>query len=438
MKFFKSSIILFLLLFVNRLIAQSQENPWIFSVNASIINLQGDLNEKGVNFGLPAISFSRHLGGGISIGAQTSIADVENFSTSYSYRSLDGFAKINLGKGNFIPSLIGGYGFSQFADGLEREGFFPSTETSRTVFGGLGFSIYLSNKLAINLQSTYRSMNENDGFDHLQHNFGISLGFGSNDSDKDGVSDKKDKCPTVPGLKKYEGCPDTDGDGIIDKDDKCPEVKGLEEFSGCLDSDNDGIPDPEDACPNKKGNNEMSGCPDSDGDNVPDNLDKCIDKSGPKENDGCPWPDTDGDGVNDNEDLCKDEKGTLENNGCPELSEEIVKTLNEFGSRINFPANSFQIIGRKTIENLINIKKLLDENIDGNLIIEGYSSSDGDEQYNVRLSLERAQSVKDYLIKLGVAPERLEVKGYGEKNPLEDNESPGGRAVNRRVQFKSN
>ena len=312
MKFFKSSIILFLLLFNNQLIAQSQENPWVFSVNASIINLQGDLNEKGVNFGLPAISFSRHLGGGISIGAQTSIADVENFSTSYSYRSLDGFAKINLGKGNFIPSLIGGYGFSQFADGLEREGFFPSTETSRTVFGGLGFSIYLSNKLAINLQSTYRSMNENDGFDHLQHNFGISLGFGSNDSDKDGVSDKKDKCPTVPGLKKYEGCPDTDGDGIIDKDDKCPEVKGLEEFNGCLDSDNDGIPDPEDACPNKKGNNEMSGCPDSDGDSVPDNIDKCIDISGPKENEGCPWPDTDGDGVNDNEDLCKEEKGTRE------------------------------------------------------------------------------------------------------------------------------
>ena len=438
MKFFRGTLVLFLLLFLNQLIAQTQENPWVFSVNASIINLQGDLNEKGINFGLPAISFSRHLGGGISIGAQTSIADVENFSTPYSYRSLDGFAKINLSQGKFIPSLIGGYGFSQFADGLEREGFFPSTETSRTVFGGLGFSIYLSNKLAINLQSTYRSMNENDGFDHLQHNLGISLGFGSNDSDKDGVSDKKDKCPTVPGLKKYEGCPDTDGDGIIDKDDKCPEVKGLEEFNGCLDSDNDGIPDPEDACPNKKGNNEMSGCPDSDGDSVPDNIDKCIDKSGPKENEGCPWPDTDGDGVNDNEDLCKDEKGTLENNGCPELSEEIVKTLNEFGSRINFPANSFQIIGRKTIENLMNIKKLLDENTDGNLIIEGYASSDGDDQYNVQLSLKRAQAVKDYLIKLGVAAERLEVKGYGEENPLEDNESSEGRAVNRRVQFKSN
>ena len=81
MKFFRGTIISFLLLFLNQLIAQTQDNPWVFSVNASIINLQGDLNEKGINFGLPAISFSRHLGGGISIGAQTSIGDVENFST---------------------------------------------------------------------------------------------------------------------------------------------------------------------------------------------------------------------------------------------------------------------------------------------------------------------------------------------------------------------
>ena len=47
-------------------------------------------------------------------------------------------------------------------------------------------------------------MNENDGFDHLQHNVGLSLGFGSGDADKDGVSDSKDKCPSVPGLKNMK------------------------------------------------------------------------------------------------------------------------------------------------------------------------------------------------------------------------------------------
>ena len=167
------------------------------------------------------------------MGAQTSLGNVNNFSDSYTYTSLDGFLKFNLSSGSLIPSLIGGYGFSQFADGLERPGIFPSSETSRTIFGGLGFSFYLSDNLAINLQSTYRSMNENDGFDHLQHNVGLSLGFGSGDADKDGVPDSKDKCPDVAGLKEYEGCPDTDGDTIIDKDDKCPNTAGVSSNNGC-------------------------------------------------------------------------------------------------------------------------------------------------------------------------------------------------------------
>jgi hypothetical protein len=51
---------------------------------------------------------------------------------------------------------------------------------------------------------------------------------GCPDTDKDGIADKDDKCPTVAGPKENAGCPwpDTDGDGVLDKDDKCPEVKG--------------------------------------------------------------------------------------------------------------------------------------------------------------------------------------------------------------------
>ena len=53
-------LILFLTLYVNQLFAQTQENLWTFGANASFINLQGDNNEKGINFGLPAISLSRY------------------------------------------------------------------------------------------------------------------------------------------------------------------------------------------------------------------------------------------------------------------------------------------------------------------------------------------------------------------------------------------
>jgi hypothetical protein len=58
--------------------------------------------------------------------------------------------------------------------------------------------------------------------------FGLAALKGCPDTDKDGVADKDDKCPTVAGPKENAGCPwpDTDGDGVLDKDDKCPEVKG--------------------------------------------------------------------------------------------------------------------------------------------------------------------------------------------------------------------
>lgn len=55
----------------------------------------------------------------------------------------------------------------------------------------------------------------------------IVLKEGSLDKDKDGVADDVDKCPTIPGLAKFNGCPDTDGDGISDDVDKCPNLKGV-------------------------------------------------------------------------------------------------------------------------------------------------------------------------------------------------------------------
>lgn len=56
------------------------------------------------------------------------------------------------------------------------------------------------------------------------------------DSDKDGVEDTKDLCPTVPGPDRTHGCPDKDNDGIEDTKDKCPDVAGVEKFGGCPDT----------------------------------------------------------------------------------------------------------------------------------------------------------------------------------------------------------
>lgn len=117
--------------------------------------------------------------------------------------------------------------------------------------------------------------------------FAIQQSF-SQDTDGDGIRDRRDACPETPGLKEFKGCPDTDGDGIPDRYDRCPEVAGLRLFKGCPDTDGDGIPDKDDKCPRVAGLKEFKGCPDTDGDGIPDKDDKCPKKSGLYKNNGCP------------------------------------------------------------------------------------------------------------------------------------------------------
>ncbi len=140
------------------------------------------------------------------------------------------------------------------------------------------------------------------------------------DTDKDGVVDYLDKCPTVPGTKAMNGCQDKDKDGVADNEDLCPDIPGLARFKGCPDSDGDGIDDAHDKCPNIKGLDMFQGCPDTDGDGVEDTKDKCPGtQPGIKVDDkGCP-SDADGDGVIDSEDKCPDtQKGIkVDEKGCP-------------------------------------------------------------------------------------------------------------------------
>jgi outer membrane protein OmpA-like peptidoglycan-associated protein len=140
---------------------------------------------------------------------------------------------------------------------------------------------------------------------------------GCPDTDGDGVTDAVDKCVTVPGLKELSGCPDTDGDGITDAIDNCPDVKGLAAFNGCPDSDGDSIIDSRDDCPFNAGLASLNGCPDQDEDGITDKDDNCPTLPGTVENKGCPYVDSDGDGVKDENDHCPGVKGPVENFGCP-------------------------------------------------------------------------------------------------------------------------
>jgi outer membrane protein OmpA-like peptidoglycan-associated protein len=67
--------------------------------------------------------------------------------------------------------------------------------------------------------------------------------------------------------------------------------------------------------------------------------------------------------------------------------------------------------------------------------LDGYASSEGTAAHNLRLSRDRANSVKTYLVNSGVSPEKIKIKAYGETHPIADNSTEEGRVANRRVEL---
>lgn len=142
---------------------------------------------------------------------------------------------------------------------------------------------------------------------------GLAALGGCPDNDADGIANKDDKCPDAAGPVAAMGCPDTDADGVVDVEDECPEIAGLKDLQGCPDADGDGVPDAKDKCPQTAGSLRLQGCPDADGDGVPDDIDECPNAAGNLTT-GC--PDRDADGFADKDDQCPDQAGTFK--GCPD------------------------------------------------------------------------------------------------------------------------
>jgi OOP family OmpA-OmpF porin len=428
------SLIIFLsLLFVAN--AQTSDSPWAVNLGANLVSITDDSVDSNPGFGVPTLSLSRYIAGGFSIGAQYSLNALEVDNSNRDYSSVEGIIKFNLSEGDFFPYLLTSYGLSNFQTDGSSDGMFPSSGAGRTMSFGAGLNYSISNNWYLNISTSYRTSNEKGSYNHLQHVVGFSYVFGAQDTDNDGVSDKKDVCPEIPGLKEFDGCPDTDGDGIPDNKDACPEEAGSLEMNGCPDTDGDGIADKDDACPEAAGSAEMNGCPDSDGDGVADNLDKCPNEAGDPANNGCPWADRDGDGVADKDDNCPDEAGTAANNGCPEIPERLISFLEGEKSTLLFVVNSSDITEDSSAK-LQELKDILSAYPNVEVIIEGHASSDGSIAYNQKLSERRANSVKEALIGMGIDASRLETVAYGETKPLSDNKTLQGRKQNRRVKFE--
>ena len=229
------------------------------------------------------------------------------------------------------------------------------------------------------------------------------------DSDNDGVDDNQDQCPaTVKGARvDSSGCElDSDKDGVVDSQDKClTTVKGARvDSSGCeLDSDKDGVVDSKDKCPGTARGSEVdaNGCAvtrDSDADGIADNVDACP---------GTP-------------------RGTaVDTSGC-ELKEDI--RLND----VNFKTGTAELDAASR-DILDNIASVLKKNQHLSFEVAGHTDNTGNYNYNVQLSQQRAESVRQYLINQGVAANRLSARGYGPDRPIASNATREGRSQNRRV-----
>ena len=201
------------------------------------------------------------------------------------------------------------------------------------------------------------------------------------------------------------------------------------------DRDGDGVPDKDDECPKIKGSVAAKGCPDQDGDGVPDKDDNCPNIAGKAARNGCPAPDNDRDGVDNDDDKCPDVKGVKENNGCPAIDADLKSEIDRFAKRIQFKYKS-TTLSKKSKEVLDEIVKILKENNHLNVLIEGYTSSDGNGRNHLSLSQKRAESVKEYLELNGIKEKRLKAVGFGDTNPLNENKTEADRALNRRVELK--
>jgi outer membrane protein OmpA-like peptidoglycan-associated protein len=268
-----------------------------------------------------------------------------------------------------------------------------------------------------------------DASDECPDTFGSAATRGCPDADHDGVADKDDHCPNEAGPRRTHGCPDADSDGIIDSEDKCPNQPGPEKTQGCPDSDGDGIIDSEDKCPNQPGPRKTQGCPDADSDGIADADDRCPQQAGPAKFKGC--PDRDGDGIPDVDDRCPDVPGIKEKDGCmPD-----VKKFAGAVKGITFATGSAKIL-RPSFKILDEAVVVMKEYPSLKLSIEGHTDNVGKPARNQALSQSRAEAVRDYLVGKGIEGGRIDAKGFGDTQPVQDNKKARGRAANRRIEFK--
>ena len=251
----------------------------------------------------------------------------------------------------------------------------------RNLFGGLGAEVYLPQKFSVRFE--FESYNADASLFSL--NLVKRFGFNSKrTTQKEFVAMVEQLPKTAAGPKVAVLTPvvlDSDLDGLLDDEDKCPNTasKAAVDQFGCA---------------------------------IVENKNAAISKSTPKN------------------------KSTQERASAEKINNTVKSkgAINKVISNVQFGSNSDSLTQDSKLA-LNKVVTLLKTDAHVNVEVQAHSDNTGSARYNKNLSQKRAESVVSYLVKQGVAANRMSAVGYGEEKPVADNGTKSGRAKNRRVEF---
>lgn len=292
-----------------------------------------------------------------------------------------GQAKVNLLTGKFRPFLVLGYGGQAISTSAKE----LESDLDPAIHWGAGFALALTSSIDLRLDFRHLIVpdrTEAGATSDFEGAAGVAFRFGGSSSDKA-------KGPTGTGKR-------------VEVAENQPPLKPT-----ATDSDGDGIDDAQDQCPNQ-----------------------AEDRDAFQDDDGCTDLDNDGDGIVDSADQCPDEpetkNGFQDDDGCADqTSTDLVG--------FTFPRNSdkFDPASAALLERAYQV---LDRNRRLTVEIAGHTSEG--EAKPLELSIARAEAVKEYLVRRGIAEDRLRTVGYGSDRPNATNSTREGRDKNRRIEFR--
>ena len=432
----KNYTIILLLLLAKSSFSQGEYNRFAVGINGglSIGTCDGDFQGPGFSGGAN-IKYSISNRFGVRFGvnySQFDNANVQFKSTSnplaaelHGLFNAINFREKQAQKNGYRPvysTLYFGLGAGVFNSGISYNVKTPDLKesvSSSYISACLGYKMKLNDFIDLNLEYTYRKTSTDflDGYNPQAFSNksndvygGFTVGVNINIGEEKGNIEWSDG---FEGLLKNVSLETEQGKGVSKKDYDAMKKRLDELEAKTKDTDKDGVVDMVDKEINSPTIlvDKMGVTLDTDGDKVPDYLDKCPLISG------------------------------TNIDGCLPAPKPLPAEKYTAGAKIDLGVDGIQYEAGKAVIKPVSytvlnkVVKIMNDNLELELRVEGHTDNVGKEASNLALSRARAIAVKKYLIDNNIDDYRIIAQGFGSKKPITSNKTPKGRMLNRRVEF---